>query len=632
MKKAKQLLALLMILIFILSGCTSSRNNLNTEYTTDSTSADEAASGNDDDISVNSNIKYNYDFSIYEDGRTFSKEQISVQSEFEAFLSEVFSEQKSLSSVSLHFAIEHPENYGIGDCSSIWGDFDYMDTSGDAAKLNDMLSRLQAFDYDALTYEQQLIYDITKEYIESELSSADYPLFTSAFSPMSGIQGQLPIIFSEYDFREKSDIDDYISILNTSYSYVEKLCEYEKYRMEQGYSLSAVSLEKVIGQCRDFLGAEPNCIRPVFEEKLKAFGSLSANEISAYMADFDRELSGSLKPAFELIISTLTEIKESNVSKGGICNYENGKAFYEYLVKYNTGSSKSVDELNEAMKSEMKSCALGVSGLFIKNPNLDSDMKNYKNALTDPDDMMKKLITALEEDFPKAVTGSYTINYVPESLESTMSPAYYLIPPIDNINRNNIYINRSDEYSQMNLFTTISHEGFPGHMYQTNYFYSLKPHYFRSLFDFAGYTEGWAQYVETWYAYKYSDMDDDLAKAFGYNTSLSFALYCMTDIGVNYMGWDYEKTKAFLGPYTGNNDTAINEIYYTVMDDPCIYLRYYVGYLEIMSLKEAAEEALGSGFDIKEFHRFLLEMGPCQFDIISDRMERWIHTVLSESK
>lgn len=634
MKQKRQLLALLLTVIFILTGCANSRNKLETPSRTEPATtriSQETTTNNSDIPANNTGSKCNYDFSIYDDGRTFTKEQISVQSDFEKFLHDLFiDEMTSSSSISLHFSIEHPENFDMEKPKPNWGEeLNYKDTSANEAELKDTLNKLKTFDYDALTYEQQLIYDIFKEYLEDEQDAAGYLLFTSAFAPMSGLQSELPIIFSEYDFLEKADIDDYISLLNTSYSYVKSMCDYELYRMEKGYALSNYSIKKIIDQCNEFINANPNCIRPIFESKLKDFGELTDEEISSYMEQFDKGLNEQLIPGYKLIITTLETIKKSNPSKGGLCNYENGKDFYEYLVKNNSGSDRSVDDLNKLINNKMTEYLDTITGLSMQNPSLLTDMEEYEYFTDDPSEMLDHLIDALEEDFPAATNDKYTINYVPKSLESTMNPAYYLVPPIDNPNRNNIYINNYEEYAHMDLFPTIAHEGFPGHMYQTTYFYSLNPHYIRSLLSFNGYVEGWAKYIELCYSYTYSGMDKNLAKAYECNDAFGFALYCLCDIGINYLGWDYDDTASFLATYVGSDKDVIEEIYYTMIDEPTVYMRYYVGYLEIDSLKEDAMKDLGSAFDIKEFHRFILEIGPCQFEIIEDRMEDWIDRAMN---
>ena len=161
MKKIKQIIALLLVLIFILSGCGDSCSPLNESNTTTVTSDNESTT-------------YDFNFSIYDDDRIFTDDEKAVQSQFEDFLHELFvDELMSSSSINLHFMIEHPENYGIDKPEPNWGEFDYMDVSEDEAEISQMLSRINAFDYHALTYEQQLIYDILKEYLEDEQGTGD---------------------------------------------------------------------------------------------------------------------------------------------------------------------------------------------------------------------------------------------------------------------------------------------------------------------------------------------------------------------------------------------------------------------------------------------------------------------------
>lgn len=614
MKKYKQLLAMILVFVISMTGCAANTGNQG-KFTGKSASEQE--------------VTYNYDFSIYEDGRTFSEQQISEQSKFEEFLKGIFLEEMSQNTVTTHFLMEHPENYGVEVSDADWGEVpDYLNAETVTTELQEMLDGLEGFSYDSLTYEQQLIYDMFQSYLNTELSGSEYPFFSSVFAPISGFQGELPIIFSEYSFLSKEDIDDYIELLNQSYDYIKKLCAYELYRMEKGYTLTEESIDKVIAQCNEFVTSQPNCMRPVFEEKLNRFETLTEEERNNYLEAFDKGMSESLIPAYEVIIDTLNQIKEQEQSKHGMCQYEDGTDYYEYLVKENTGSAREIDELYQMMEEEVKRCSIGISTIYASNHNLLEDMENYKYSTDDPDEMLEMLQSALEEDFPAAVTEEYSLNYVPKSLESTMSPAFYLVPPIDNPKRNVIYINQSEEYGSMELFPTIAHEGLPGHMYQTNYFYNLNPHYFRSLLSFNGYSEGWAHYIENDYSYQYSGMSSSLAKAFECNSSMSFALYCMVDIGVNYYGWDYDDTEEFLAQYISVEEETVSEIYNTMIDEPTVYLRYYVGYLEILALKEKASETLGDGFDIKEFHRFLLEVGPCQFDVIEDRMEEWMEQVM----
>ena len=84
--------------------------------------------------------------------------------------------------------------------------------------------------------------------------------------------------------------------------------------------------------------------------------------------------------------------------------------------------------------------------------------------------MMKILEDKSKTDFPDMEPVSFEIRSVHKSMEEFLSPAFYLTPPLDTRTPNTIYINHGRSISNLELFTTLSHEGFPGHLYQTVYF------------------------------------------------------------------------------------------------------------------------------------------------------------------
>jgi hypothetical protein len=80
---------------------------------------------------------------------------------------------------------------------------------------------------------------------------------------------------------------------------------------------------------------------------------------------------------------------------------------------------------------------------------------------------------------------------------------------------------------------------------------------------------------------------------------------------------------SYIKKFFGDEEIA-EKIYYTLLEEPAIYLPYAVGCLEIMELKDRAENALGNQFNAKEFHRFLLDIGPAEFDVINNYMTDWL--------
>ena len=232
----------------------------------------------------------------------------------------------------------------------------------------------------------------------------------------------------------------------------------------------------------------------------------------------------------------------------------------------------------------------------------------------------KQILDLLEDEispaFPTSASVSTEIKYVPDALENYLSPAFYLIPAIDNTKTNTIYINQAHNMDEIHLFTTLAHEGYPGHLYQTTYYAAQNPNPLRSLFNFKGYVEGWATYAEMC-SYYLSSLDKSQASFLQKNSSLILGLYAYADIGIHYIGWDLDRTEEFFKTYGIVDKTVISEIYQYIIGDPANYLSYYVGYLEILDLKRQTMAQEGENFSQKDFHQKVLDVGPAPFDIVS---------------
>lgn len=611
--------ALLMSSVLIFTGCQNSRYNRFDEKETNSTTSNTEQTTEKPTASEEETT----DGQIVPPDNTNPEELEKVQEEFDQFLLDLYTESMSSSLVSTHFDLENPEDFGITEYDSVWGsDFleSYQNSLEEDKKLYDELT---AFDYASLTKEQQLTYDTLATYIENCFALDEFYYFGESFSPSSGAQFELNLILSEFRINDMTDLTNYIETLSTCDDYVNSLLEYEKWRASNGYAMTDSAIDDVIGQCQDILSASEPAFLPVICEVIDGLDFLSDEEKATYKTQIATLATENFIPAYQNIISVLTEIKGSRSANGGLCNYENGSEYYEALIRLYTGSDKSMRELIEAIEQDIYDGLLQYSSIAVSDLNLQTKLEQeLVYAETEPDKILTYLMDKLKSDFPEPVYTDYTLKYVAKSMESSSNPAFYLIPPSDNYKHNIIYVNNSAEYAHMDLFPLLAHEGMPGHMYQTNYFLSQEPHPIRTLMGFNGYAEGWAQYVEH-YSYEWSGIDENVADILVIDDKFGFALYSRVDIGVNYEGWDVTDIETYLSDYL--SDTSFSEeLYELFINDPGIYLQYYIGELEILELKEKAMNELGNDFDIKEFHQFFLEVGPTYYDIIEDRMEDWI--------
>ncbi len=545
--------------------------------------------------------------------------------DFDAFTEELFRNELSQNTLNLHYTLAYPKNYGIEDYDVSLGSFEMSDIY-DYSELEELEKTLKDFSYDDLTDEQQLTYDILNDYIETENTVKDLPLYGELLNPLTGYQSQLPVLLAEYTFRTKEDIENYLTLTASIEESFHSIIEYEKARSEAGLFMPDYAAEAIIEQCSTFIeDPENNYMIEVFNDKIDAFSGLSDTERNDYKERNHTIITTNIVNAYRSLIDSLTELKGSGVNEGGLCNFKDGKRYYEYLVKNATGSSKSIKNLQKMTERYIDNCINEMISIAALNPNVLNDISTYSFDLTEPNDILEDLISKISVDFPEPPKVNYTVKYVHESMEESLSPAFYLTPPIDDPSQNVIYINNGSVSDD--LYTTLAHEGYPGHLYQTVYTNSSDLPLIRNLFSSPGYTEGWATYVE-YYAFGISGLEKNLAQTLSLNGSASLGLYAYVDMAVNYNGWDRTDVEEFFAGYGIEDKEATDFIYEAMVEDPANYLSYFIGYLEILELKDKAQKTLGDKFVLKDFHNFFLTIGPAPFSIIEKEMDIWMDTIL----
>lgn len=536
-------------------------------------------------------------------------------SSFEEYTEQLFLEEISGNTLNLHYTLAYPENYGIKDYDVTLGNFSIEDLENYDKELLELKAELEAYDYDTLTTEQQLTYDIIEDHIETELTTADLYLYDELLSPTTGYQAQLPVLLAEYTFRTEKDISDYLTLCSQVEDVFDDILEFERRKSAEGLFMADFVADDIIRQMQDFIASpDDNYMIAVFNDKIDAFPNLTDEQRAKYKKQNYAIITASLIPAYQTLIDGLTELKGTGRNPGGLCYFEDGDEYYEYLVKVNTGSSKSIRQLKKKTEDFIYSSLSELNQIIAKDRHIVDDFYNAKFELTAPDDIMKDLISKVDADFPAPPEVNYTIKYVHESLADSCSPAFYLTPPIDDLENNTIYIN--PHYISEEIYPTIAHEGYPGHLYQTVYTSSKDLPLIRNLFGFSGYSEGWATYVEH-YSYSISGLPEGVAKLYSLNSGANLGLHAYVDLCVNYDGWDADDVHEYLFQF-GYNDKAISEeLFSTMVAEPANYLSYFIGYLEFIELREEAEEFYGDAFSPKDFHDKVLTLGPAPFDILS---------------
>ncbi len=548
--------------------------------------------------------------------------------DFDTLCGKLFHDQLSENYLTLHYTLADPSAYGITDCGLDFGDFslDLLKEAGESQKEDK--ATLDKIPVELLDQQQQLTYKILEATYEAEEMFDGLELYYQPLAPTVGIQAQLPVLLAEYIFYSKQDVEDYLNLLSTIDGYYGQILEFEKEKAKAGLFMTDSCVDTIVSDCGAYLVApEENFLTSTFDERIDAMTDLGEEEKAAYKARNLEVLANHFIPAYETLLNGLKELKGTCTNEMGLCYHPKGKEYYEYLVHSSTGTTyETIDDLKDAVEKQLNYDLMAMSKLLMDHEELGEQLDNYQFSYTDPNEILEHLRTAIAADFPELEHTSYTTKYVPASLEQTLSPAFFLVPPMDRYKDCVIYINQGSVSTSGDLYTTLAHEGYPGHLYQNVYFLGNCDSPLRKILSFSSYSEGWATYVEN-YAYT---MDNGLSKELGsllaHNASASLALHALLDININYYGWDKDQVASYLSQYYDVSDhTVVDQIYGYMLDAPVNYLNYYVGYLEILRMKEQAEKTLKDRFQLKEFNRFLLDMGPAPFTVIKPYFKEWLN-------
>lgn len=558
--------------------------------------------------------------------------------------------------LSMHYTISQPEDWGLKDYQALLPAYSAAERDASSQQLLDYLSVLSRIDPDRLDAKSQLTYELLQSYFARENSMQDFPYYHEPLSPNSGAQSQLPILLAEYQLNSKRDVSDYLTLLEALSPYLEGLSCYEQEKAEAGLFMSDSSVDKLIAQCSVILNPAElakgsHFLQTTFAERLDVLCQkevITDAERSQYLAENDRLLTTVVQPAYEKLADSLFLLKGSGRNAGGLAHHPQGQAYYALLVHQETGSSKSMEQLKQLLLKRFEADCKELQQLMLQSsqPAQQQDALTAASPLDNmqPEEMLSHLQRSMSKDFPAfpssgsdkslkdvPATPACTVKAVSDSLAPYTAPAFYLTPPLDNVSSNVIYINHSTTPSGLSLYTTLAHEGYPGHLYQSVYYNlhrentSLPP--VRSLLYYGGYVEGWALYVEN-LSYGYADSllaarEQKLSCSLDrLDRDIQLCLYSLLDLSIHYDGASYEKVHSILQRFGIRDPAVTRSIYEYVVEEPANYLKYYIGYLEILSLKEEAQRLWGDSYTDQAFHTFFLEAGPCDFDTLNSLLSQ----------
>lgn len=543
----------------------------------------------------------------------------SSDRQFRTFTRSLFQTEVSANTISLHYTLRSPSDYGIADIPATYGSLS-SDPVAAKASVRNVLSSLQEFDPDTLSSENALTFKILDTYLKNASTGTDYLLYQEPLGPVSGIHTQLPVLLSEYSFYDTQDVETYLALLKETPSYFDSVIRFEQKKAASGLFMPDYQADSVLDTCQSFIDmGKENYLVSTFNERIASLDLLPENKKDSFQKENMKLVTEEIYPAYQNLITAIKSLKGKGMNEQGLSHFPYGKKYYEYLVRQTTGCNESISRLRLMTRAQILEDLSAMQKILFPADAALTQASVLEQ--TSPDSMLDDLRSKITDTFPEIPDVDFQVKYVPESMQDYLSPAFYMIPAIDNLTENVIYINNGQTASGLNLYTTLAHEGYPGHLYQTVYFSASEPDPIRSILDFGGYVEGWATYAEMM-SYYLAPLPKTEASLLQKNNSVILGLYALADMGIHYDGWSVTDTVRFFSDYGINDPNAVQSVYKLIIGSPANYLKYYIGYLKFYELKKEMADALGNQFSQKEFHRAVLDVGPAPFEIVYDEVEK----------
>lgn len=514
--------------------------------------------------------------------------------QFIDFCNDYFINEMESDYTTMHQYLENPENYGI-DTNNV--EISLGHVNEDTTKqVEQTLDDLKSFKYNDLDTTQKVIYDELEKELNWELKMNDekFMYSTNVLSSMGGIHENLITFFSEYVLRNEKDIQDLLILIQDTPRYMDEVISYIKEQANQ--NMLRFDYDTVTSSIQETLASKDNS--SITKELIKEVDALSIDNKESYKTQIHDSIQQYVFPSYQSLLDTIVSLKDKVQPVTGLYNTENGLEYYELLVEKATGTTTSIEDIQEQLQDALTDVLYNYTYTEIETDPISTSFNSAEEILTFLNDNYKSY-------FPEVKDMNYELTPLDDDQSTDGIVAYFVIPSLDNTLPYQIRYNQRDygkDTTDIELYTTLAHEGITGHMYQAQYNAENLEYPIQFLFDNSGLAEGYATYAQI-YALNYLDLT---TTGYKLESEMNFYLTALLDIEINYNGLTLDELNSQYG-------MDMSTIYNQVADNPTTFLSYYYGYLQILNLKDQKMSDM-------DFHNNLLKYGNVYFDVLKKHM------------
>lgn len=559
----------------------------------------------------------------------------------------------SLDSIAAHYYEDYLKLHPLE--ATAQGDYRYNDQlpinisraqiSKEISLYNEYQKELQTVNYDSLTEDKKVVYDVLDYEIKDKIERFAYKPELIPFNQFEGLPLEFPLLGSgegNQPFKNQKDYDNWLKRMDLFAVWMDSAQANFKHGADIGFVLPRKLVEKMIPQMRAEEITTLNMQKNIFYGPIKKLPSnFNALEKNKYSKLYQEVIKAKIIPAY---VKMAQYLEEEYLPKARLTDGYNalpkGEAIYAYYAKSWTTTQKTPEEINKLgleqvkmLRSKMETVKkqVGFTGsleeflTYVKSDEKAMPYKTSKEIINAFNDILNKIQPGLKTMFNVTPKTAFEIKQTEKFREASASAEYMQGTP-DGKRPGIFYIPIPDP-AKFNVTSGMEslflHEAIPGHHYQI----SLQqenmslPKFMR--FGWLGaYGEGWAHYCET-LGPEFGLYKDPYQKLGYLSDQMLRAVRLVIDTGIHTGSMTREEAiKYFLNNVAYDEAGAIAEVE-RYMALPGQALGYKIGALKIRELRTTYEKSLGKKFNLANFHDEVLSQGCLPLDVLDRKMKNW---------
>ena len=518
------------------------------------------------------------------------------------------------------------------------------------ARLRKARAGLDKYGPDGLSGQEIITWKTTAWFLDDLIRQGEFEHNGYRVNQISGVTVNTPQFLTDvHVIKNERSVERYLSRL----AEFGRVLRETKVRVEDDRTAGVIPPDFVIDQSlvgmRAFIaaGAAKNPLVTTLPAKLEKIESLTAAERQAYVKRAEELVASEVIPGYQAMITLFEDMRPQSSHDAGIWRIPAGDRIYAAALQSSTTTNLSADAIHELGVSEVERIeqemvaildAQGIQGATLAErieklsadpaqnfPNTDSgraEMIAYLHQIND------RIMAAAPKFFLTIPPQPLEIVRVPEYSQDSSPGGYYNPPALDGSRPGRFYINQKNtaDNPKWTLPTLMIHEGAPGHHFQLSAQQMIKGvPMLRKVLPFSAFAEGWALYAERVAKIDMGFYDTDPLGDLGRLQAEMFrAVRLVVDTGMHAKHWSREQSIEYMVAKTGMTEAEVTREIERYVVWPGQATSYKVGQLAMLRMRDEAQKALGSRFDLRAFHEVILMNGSMPLAVLEDVVRGWI--------